>query len=86
MPENIPDLIYEAMPKLWEAFDGLWTIRLRRGPHPEYWRVTVEVPGRYADKAEACLKAFDDSWWLENCHRAGPDHLTFDYEVRHGPQ
>jgi len=32
-------------------------------------------------EAEAALGRFDETWWLDNCHRS-PSTLVFDYAVR----
>ena len=77
------DLLLGAVPHLRQAF-GESLLRLTVGADDEDSAVKVSVPWRGTlEAAEGCLRAFDDSWWLDNCAKSN-GYLVFDIELLDG--
>jgi hypothetical protein len=57
------------------AFGGAYPVLIEAvGP---YIRIALCVPADFAGDAEACLRAFDDTWLLKHCHRL--TDTVYDY-------
>jgi len=81
-PALLPLLIEAARP-LQNAFgEGrVFKLRAQLSDDDRLLRVAVQLPAKSGGYPERALRAFDEDWWLENCHRSG-GALVFDYEVQ----
>lgn len=80
--EGLTGLLREAVPHFHAAFghQGMILCRvMQAGDGDELLRVTMELPASFQGDPDACLRAFDEAWWLEHCHRS-EGLLVFDYE------
>lgn len=78
----LADLLLEAAPLLKEYFgaDAQIALRVRIDESgAQTLQSIVRWKGSLRD-ATAALERFDESWWLENCHRAF-GNIVFDYEL-----
>lgn len=74
-------LLAEAVRPLQAAFgDRLFHLRVQNSDEDSLVRVTVRLPVNY-EHPEIALSAFDNSWWLNNCHRSS-GILVIDYEIQ----
>jgi hypothetical protein len=75
-------LLIEAVEPLRQAFGDkrLIYIRVLSSDEDSVLKVTVRLPATFDDNPEGTLQAFDQAWWLSNCHRSGGT-LVFDYEM-----
>jgi hypothetical protein len=75
-------LLIEAVEPLRHAFGNkrLMYIRIQSSDEDSILKVTVRLPANFGDDPERALQAFDEEWWLNNCHRSG-SALVFDYEM-----
>lgn len=76
-------LLIEAVEPLRHAFGDkrLIYIRIQSSDEGSILKVTVRLPANFGDNPEGALQAFDEEWWLYNCHRSG-GALVFDYEMQ----
>jgi hypothetical protein len=81
-PALLPLLIDAARP-LRNAFgEGrVFQLRGQLSDDDRLLRVAVQLPAKSGGDPERALRAFDEDWWLENCHRSG-GALVFDYEIQ----
>jgi hypothetical protein len=56
-------------------------IRIQLSDEDNILKVTVRLPANFGENPEAALQAFDEEWWLNNCHRSR-SLLVFDYEMQ----
>jgi hypothetical protein len=75
-------LLIEAVEPLRQAFGDkrLIYIRVLSSDEDSILKVTVRLLANFGDNPEDALQAFDEEWWLKNCHRSGGT-LVFDYEM-----
>src|SRR5262245_50893822 len=75
-------LLIGALEPLRYAFGNkrLMYIRIQSSDEDSILKVTVRLPADFGDDPERALQAFDEEWWLHNCHRSG-SALVFDYEI-----
>ena len=76
-------LLLEAVDPLRQAFGEkrLIYIRVQTSDEDSILKVAVRLPANFGDDPERVLQAFDEEWWLKNCHRSG-GALVFDYEMQ----
>jgi hypothetical protein len=76
-------LLIEAVEPLRHAFGDKRLIYIRIQPADEgsILKVTVRLPANFRNNPEGALRAFDEDWWLNNCHRSS-GVLVFDYEMQ----
>jgi hypothetical protein len=76
-------LLIEAVEPLRHAFGDKWLIyiRIQSSDEDSILKVTVRLPANFGDNPERALQAFDEEWWLNNCHRSS-SLLVFDYELQ----
>lgn len=76
-------LLIEAVKPLRHAFGDkrLIYIRVQSSDEDSILKVTVRLPANFGDNPEGALQAFDEEWWLNNCHRSA-GALVFDYEMQ----
>jgi hypothetical protein len=76
-------LLIKAVEPLRHAFGDkrLIYIRIQSSDEDSILKVTVRLPANFGDNPEAALQAFDEEWWLNNCHRSS-SLLVFDYELQ----
>ena len=76
-------LLIEAVEPLRHAFGDkrLIYIRIQSSDEDSILKVTVRLPANFGDNPEGSLQAFDEDWWLNNCHRSS-GALVFDYEMQ----
>ena len=81
-PELYP-LLLEAVEPLQKAFGNkrLVYIRVQTSDEDSILKVAIWLPASFGDDPERALQAFDEDWWLKNCHRSG-SALVFDYEMQ----
>lgn len=78
---DLAALLAEARPHLGRAFGVSRTgLRYQRTDDGVHWKLVMLLPRDFSGDPEACLRQFDETWWLNNCHRSG-GRLVFDYEV-----
>ena len=76
-------LLLEAVRPLKAAFgDRLFHIRVQRSDYDSLLKVAIQLPADFA-LPETALKAFDNDWWINSCHRSS-GALVFDYEIQDG--
>jgi hypothetical protein len=75
-------LLIEAVEPLRQAFGDkrLMYIRVLSSDEDSILKVTIRLLANFGDNPEDALQAFDETWWLSNCHRSGGT-LVFDYEM-----
>ena len=73
-------LLDESLAPLLAAFGDVDAIVIRRlcTDAGDLWRVLVQVPARPEVDYERCLHTFDQTWWLQQCHRSAGDVVSFD--------
>jgi hypothetical protein len=76
-------LLLDAVEPLQQAFGDkrLIYIRVQTSDEDSILKVAVWLPADFRGDPERALQAFDENWWLKNCHRAGGT-LVFDYETQ----
>jgi len=76
-------LLIEAVEPLQHAFGDkrLIYIRILSSDEDSILKVTIRLPANFGVNPESALRAFDDEWWLNNCHRSR-GVLVFDYEMQ----
>jgi len=76
-------LLVDAVEPLQHAFGDkrLVYIRVQSCDEGSLLKVAVWLPANFGDDPERALQAFDEEWWLNNCHRSG-GALVFDYEMQ----
>ena len=76
-------LLIEAVEPLRHAFGDkrLIYVRVQSSDEDSILKVTVRLPANCGDNPEGALQAFDEEWWLNNCHRSS-GALVFDYEMQ----
>lgn len=81
-PELYP-LLLEAVEPLQQAFGDKHLLYMQVQTYDEdsILKVAVWLPANFGDDPEGALQAFDEGWWLNNCHRSG-GALVFDYEMQ----
>jgi hypothetical protein len=81
-PELYP-LLLDAVDPLRQAFGDkrLIYIRVQKSDEDSILKVAVWLPADFGNDPECTLQAFDEDWWLKNCHRSG-GALVFDYEMQ----
>jgi hypothetical protein len=75
-------LLVEAVKPLQHAFGDRRLIyaRIQSSDEDNLLKVVVRLPANFCSDPECALEAFDEEWWLNNCHRSG-GVLVFDYEM-----
>jgi hypothetical protein len=75
-------LLLDAVAPLRQAFGDkrLIYIRVQSSDEDSILKITVRLPAHFGDDPEGALQAFDEAWWLNNCHRSRGT-LVFDYEM-----
>jgi hypothetical protein len=75
-------LLIGAVAPLQRAFGDrrLVYIRVQSCDEDSLLKVVVRLPANFGGDPECALQAFDEEWWLNNCHRSGGT-LVFDYEM-----
>jgi hypothetical protein len=80
---ELHSLLLDAVEPLRQAFGDkrLIYIRVQTCDEDSILKVAVRLPANFDDDPECALQAFDEAWWLKNCHRSG-GALVFDYEMQ----
>ena len=75
-------LLIEAIEPLRQVFGDkhLIYIQVLSSNEDSILKVTVRLPANFGGNPEDALQAFDEMWWLSNCHRSSGT-LVFDYEM-----
>src|SRR5262245_6258552 len=75
-------LLVDAVAPLQRAFGDrrLVYIRVQSCDEDSLLKVAIRLPANFGSNPECALQAFDEEWWLNNCHRSG-GALVFDYEM-----
>jgi hypothetical protein len=81
--EALYSLLLEAVKPLEQAFGAqrIVQVRVQTSDEDRFLKVAVQLPADFGADPEGVLRAFDEEWWLHNCHRAG-GALVFDYEMQ----
>ena len=84
--EAEPDLYFlliEAVEPLRQAFGekALLYMRIQSGDEDSLLKVAVWLSANFSNDPERAIQAFDEEWWLHNCHRSSGG-LVFDYEMQ----
>jgi hypothetical protein len=76
-------LLIDAIVPLQRAFGDrrLVYIRIQSCDEDSLLKVAIRLPANFGGDPECALQAFDEEWWLNNCHRSGGT-LVFDYEMQ----
>lgn len=76
------NLLLEAVPPFNRAFGEIriMTTRIQAYEDDTLLKIVALLPTHPSNSPEDALRAFDQDWWLNNCHRSGM--LVFDYEIQ----
>ncbi len=76
------NLLLEAVTPINRVFGEIRTLTTRIQGYEDdtLLRIVALLPAHPNNNPEVALRAFDQDWWLNNCHRSGM--LVFDYETQ----
>ena len=77
-------LLIEAVTPLHHAFGdtAILHMHIQSSDEDSILKVAVQLPATFEGDPDCALQAFDDAWWVHQCHRSG-GVLVFDYETPH---
>ena len=77
---GLNSVLMDAVEPLQKAFGDkpVLKARIQHADEDRLLKVAVQLPASFSADPEAALRSFDESWWIENCHRSSL--IEFDYE------